>query len=57
MEVGDIRFYRDRWKAVEEIEDQGDPDDDDDHGEAGAIRIPLGVRIAARVSCVPTQLR
>lgn len=22
MEVGDIRFYRDRWKAVEEIERQ-----------------------------------
>jgi hypothetical protein len=22
MEVGDIRFYKDRWKAVEEIERQ-----------------------------------
>ena len=22
MEVGDIRFYRERWKAVEEIERQ-----------------------------------
>jgi hypothetical protein len=22
MEVGDIRFYRERWKAVEEIEQQ-----------------------------------
>lgn len=53
MEVGDIRFYKERWKAVEEIERWGIAQ----YGRIERIFILLGIKTDNRVDKMQIVLR